>query len=112
MTGDITSTGTGIIARNVVSSGGIAITVSGIDGRGGGLNVLEDISSSTGIGVEVGGNIAADGNGIDIGGNIVSDEGTGIYIGANITANKTAINVKRNILNSTNAIHVAGDINS
>ena len=112
MNGDVVSTGMGINVSNIISSDGIAITVSGIDGRGGGLNVLGDISSTTGIGVEVGGNIAADGNGIDVGGNIVSDEGTGIYVGANITANKTAINVGGNILNSTNAIHIAGDINS
>ena len=112
MDGDITSTGMGINASNIISSNGIAITVSGIDGRGGGLNVLEDISSTTGIGIEIGGSITSEGNGIDVGGNIVSDEGTGIYIGSNITANKTAINVGENILNSTNAIHVAGDINS
>ena len=112
MNGDITSSGTGIIASNVISSDGIAITVSSIDGRGGGLNVLGDISSSTGIGVEVGGSITSDGNGIDIVGNINSSVGNGIYMGANITANKTAINVGENILNSTNAIHVAGDINS
>ena len=112
MNGDVVSTGMGINVSNIISSDGIAITVSGIDGRGGGLNVLEDISSTTGIGIEIGGSITSEGNGIDVGGNIVSDEGTGIYIGSNITANKTAINVGENILNSTNAIHVAGDINS
>ncbi len=91
MNGDITSTGTGIIASNVISSDGIAITVSSIDGYGGGLNVLGDISSTTGIGVEVGGGITSEGNGIDIGGNINSSVGTGIFVGANITADGTGI---------------------
>lgn len=98
--GDILSTGTGITARNVVSSG-VAITVSSISGLIGGIDVEGNIVSDEGTGIYVGGNINGYSGGINTRGNVSSTTGMGVEIGSSITSEGNGIDVGGDISSST-----------
>lgn len=83
---------------NVTATGDISSSIY-VDG----VYVGGNISSDTGNGISVGGNISAYGGGIAISNNVTSNNAEAIYIGGNISVNGDAsgIVVARSI-NTTN----------
>ena len=113
MNGDVVSTGTGITVNNIISFGGIAITVFNITGHVGAINVKENVVSGEGLGMYVGGNIDGHDGGLNVGGNITTNTGSGISVVGNIAAKTVGINVGRNVTSSASvAIEVGGTVSA